>query len=182
MGIRTNKPNLSITNSLKMTIQLNSVVALTYDLYTNENNQEVFVEKADEQNPLVFLFGVGMMLPKFEENLAGLNSGDSYDFHLSAADAYGEMDESRIADLPKEMFGDMEIPAIGSVLPLQDDQGRQFSSRVKEITESAVIVDLNHPMAGKDLHFKGKIVAVREATQEELAHGHAHGIDGHASH
>jgi len=165
-----------------MTIQLNSVVALTYDLYTKENDQEVFVEKADEQNPLVFLFGVGMMLPKFEENLAGLNSGDNYDFHLAAEDAYGVIDESRVTDLSKEMFGDMEIPEIGSILPLQDDQGHQFSAKVKEVTESAVIVDLNHPMAGQDLHFIGKIISVRAATDEELAHGHAHGIDGEASH
>lgn len=165
-----------------MTIQANSVVALTYDLYTKENGQEVFVEKADEQNPLVFLFGVGMMLPKFEENLAGLNIGDNYDFHLAAEDAYGVKDDSRVTDLPKEMFGDMEIPAVGSILPLQDDQGHQFSARVKEITEAAVIVDLNHPMAGQDLHFVGKIISVREATSDELAHGHAHGIDGHASH
>ena len=165
-----------------MTIQLNSVVALTYDLYTKESDQEVFVEKADEQNPLVFLFGVGMMLPKFEENLAGLNIGDAYDFHLLAEDAYGAKDENRITDLPKEMFGDMEIPEIDSILPLQDDQGDQFSARVKEITESSVIVDLNHPMAGQDLHFIGKIISVRLATDEELEHGHAHGADGHASH
>lgn len=165
-----------------MTIQLNSVVALTYDLYTKENDQEVFVEKADEQNPLVFLFGVGMMLPKFEENLAGLNIGDAYDFHLAAEDAYGVKDDSRVTNLPKDMFGDMEIPAIGSILPLQDDQGHQFSARVKEVSETDVIVDLNHPMAGQDLHFIGKIISVRAATDDELAHGHAHGADGHESH
>ena len=165
-----------------MTIQLNSVVALTYDLYTKENDQEVFVEKADEQNPLVFLFGVGMMLPKFEENLAGLNVGDVYDFHLAAEDAYGVKDDSRVTNLPKDMFGDMEIPAIGSILPLQDDQGHQFSARVKEVSETDVIVDLNHPMAGQDLHFIGKIISVRAATDDELAHGHAHGADGHESH
>ena len=165
-----------------MTIKPNTVVALTYDLHTTKNGEKVFVEKATEENPLVFLFGVGMMLPKFEENLAGLNIGDNYDFHLAAEDAYGVKDDSRVTDLPKEMFGDMEIPAVGSILPLQDDQGHQFSARVKEITEAAVIVDLNHPMAGQDLHFVGKIISVREATSDELAHGHAHGIDGHASH
>ncbi|WP_395626348.1 peptidylprolyl isomerase [Daejeonella sp.] len=165
-----------------MTIQLNSVVALTYDLYTKENDQEEFVEKADEQNPLVFLFGVGMMLPKFEENLFGLNVGDTYDFHLAAEDAYGAKDDSRVTNLPKEMFGEMEIPVIGSILPLQDDQGHQFSARVKEISETDVIVDLNHPMAGQDLHFIGKIISVRIATDDELAHGHAHGADGHESH
>lgn len=165
-----------------MIIQSNSVVALTYDLYTKENDQEVFVEKADEENPLVFLFGVGMMLPKFEENLAGLNMGDQYDFHLIAEDAYGLKDENAITELSLDMFGDMEMPEIGSILPLQDNEGNQFRAKVNEINDSAVVVDLNHPMAGQDLHFIGKIISVRAATDEELAHGHAHGIDGQAGH
>ena len=165
-----------------MNIQPNSVVALTYDLYTTENGQEVFVEQATQENPLVFLYGVGMMLPKFEENLTGLKSGDTYDFHLSAIDAYGEKDETAITQLPINMFQDMEMPEVNAVLPLQDNHGNQFRARVTEITDEAVTVDLNHPMAGQDLHFTGTILEVREATEEELAHGHAHGVDGHSGH
>lgn len=165
-----------------MKIQSNSVVALTYDLYTKENGEEVFVEKADEQNPLVFLYDVGMMLPKFEENLEGLAAGDVYDFHLLAEDAYGSKDENAIAELPLDMFGEVEKPEVGAILPLQDNEGNQFRARVKEISDAAVIVDLNHPMAGQDLHFIGKILSVREATSEELSHGHAHGADGHSGH
>ncbi|WP_207428859.1 peptidylprolyl isomerase [Pedobacter sp. SYSU D00535] len=165
-----------------MRIQPNSVVALTYDLYTTENGQEVFVEKATEEQPLVFLYGVGMMLPKFEENLNGLSAGDNYDFHLAAADAYGEKDENAVAELGAEMFQGMDMPQVDSVLPLQDNHGNQFRARVTNVSESGVTVDLNHPMAGQDLHFKGQILNVREATQEELAHGHAHGADGHSGH
>lgn len=165
-----------------MTIQPNSVVALTYDLYTKENGEEVFVEKADEQNPLVFLYAVGMMLPKFEENLEGLSAGDAYDFHLAAEDAYGAKDENAVTELPLDMFGEMERPEIGSILPLQDNEGNQFRAKVKSVSDAAVTVDLNHPMAGQDLHFIGKILSVREATAEELDHGHAHGADGHAGH
>jgi FKBP-type peptidyl-prolyl cis-trans isomerase SlyD len=165
-----------------MNIKQNSVVALTYDLYTTENDQEIFVEKADEQNPLVFLYGQGMMLPKFEENLSGLAPGDTYDFELSAADAYGEKDETAITDLPIDMFSGMDTPQIDSVLPLQDNQGNQFRAKVTSVTNEAVTVDLNHPMAGQDLHFIGKILEVRDATPEELEHGHAHGIDGHSGH
>lgn len=165
-----------------MNIQSNSVVALTYDLYTTENGQEVFVEQATEESPLVFLYGVGMMLPKFEENLSGLNAGDNYDFHLSAADAYGEKDESAITELPIDMFKEMEMPEVNAVLPLQDNHGNQFRARVTAISDQAITVDLNHPMAGQDLHFKGTILEVREATKDELAHGHAHGIDGHSGH
>ena len=165
-----------------MTIQPNSVVALTYDLYTKKDGEEVFVEKADEANPLVFLYGVGMMLPKFEENLAGMKVGDTYDFHLEAGDAYGHKDEKAVADLPIDMFKDMEHPEIDSFIPLQDNEGNQFKARVAEISDEAVKVDLNHPMAGQDLHFIGKIMEVREATAEELSHGHAHGMDGHEAH
>jgi len=165
-----------------MTIQPNSVVALTYDLYTTQNGEEVFVEKADAENPLVFLYGAGMMLPKFEENLNGLSAGDTYDFELAAVDAYGEKDEAAIAELPVDMFKGNEMPMVDSILPLQDNQGNQFRARVTGVTDSAVTVDLNHPMAGQDLHFKGEILNVREATQEELDHGHAHGADGHSGH
>ncbi|EOR96619.1 FKBP-type peptidyl-prolyl cis-trans isomerase SlyD [Arcticibacter svalbardensis MN12-7] len=165
-----------------MKIQSNSVVALTYDLYTTENGEEVFVEKATEEQPLVFLYGVGMMLPKFEENLSGLGTGDAYDFHLAAVDAYGEKNESSITELPADMFEGMDKPEIGSVLPLQDNEGNQFRARVIGVTETGIQVDLNHPMAGQHLHFKGQIINVREATEEELSHGHVHGADGHEAH
>lgn len=165
-----------------MKIEPRSVVALTYDLYTTENGEEVFIEKATEENPLIFLYGKGVMLPKFEDNLRDLSPGDDYDFSLKAADAYGEIDESAIAPLPIDMFKDMDMPEINSVLPLQDNQGNQFMARVMEITEETVTVDLNHALAGKDLRFKGKILKVRGATPDELAHGHVHGIDGHSGH
>ncbi|TZF82746.1 peptidylprolyl isomerase [Pedobacter sp. BS3] len=165
-----------------MTIKPQSVVALTYDLYTTKDGEKVFVEQATKENPLVFLYGVGMMLPRFEENLSGLTSGDTYDFELAAADAYGEKDENAIAELPVDMFKGTELPAVDSILPLQDNQGNQFRARVVSVDSNVVVVDLNHPMAGQDLHFKGEILNVREATADELSHGHAHGIDGHGGH
>ncbi|MBE9601410.1 peptidylprolyl isomerase [Pedobacter sp. MC2016-24] len=166
-----------------MSIKPNTVVSLTYELHTtNEEGQQVFVEKADEQNALVFLYGTGMMLPKFEEHLAGLNVGDEYGFELSAADGYGEIDPGAFADLPVDMFKEAGLPAVGDVIPLQDNQGNHFRAGVTAVHEDVVNVDLNHPMAGKDLIFAGKIIAVREATEEELAHGHAHGADGHSGH
>ncbi|SMC59557.1 FKBP-type peptidyl-prolyl cis-trans isomerase [Pedobacter nyackensis] len=166
-----------------MSIKPNTVVSLTYELHTtNEEGQQVFVEKTDKENPLVFLYGTGMMLPKFEEHLAGLKVGDSYGFELSAADGYGEIDPGAFADLPVDMFKEAGLPAVGDVIPLQDNQGNHFRAGVTAIHEDVVNVDLNHPMAGKDLIFAGEILAVREATQEELAHGHAHGADGHSGH
>jgi FKBP-type peptidyl-prolyl cis-trans isomerase SlyD len=166
-----------------MSIKPNTVVSLTYELHTtNEEGQQVFVEKADEQNPLVFLYGTGMMLPKFEEHLDGLNVGDEYKFELTAADGYGEQDPGAFADLPKDMFKDVDLPNVGDVIPLQDNEGNHFRAGVTGVHEDTVSVDLNHPMAGKNLIFGGTIIAVREATAEEMSHGHAHGADGHEGH
>lgn len=168
-----------------MNISQNTVVSLTYELHTtNEEGQQVFVEKAEESQALVFLYGVGMMLPKFEEHLTGLKAGDEYSFELTAADGYGDIDPAAFTDLPKAMFEQAggELPNVGDIIPLQDNSGNQFRAAVTAIGEEAISVDLNHPMAGKNLIFAGKIVSVREATEEELAHGHAHGADGHQGH
>jgi FKBP-type peptidyl-prolyl cis-trans isomerase SlyD len=166
-----------------MKIKPQHVVSLTYDLYVKEDNgTEGLVESATEEQPLVFLYGAGQMLPKFEENLSELSTGDSYEFHLAAEDAYGQYDDEAVASLPKEMFQGTDIPEIGSMLPLQDNHGNHFQGQVVSVAEDSVIVDLNHPMAGQELHFKGMIINVRPATAEELSHGHAHGPDGHHHH
>ena len=165
-----------------MKIEPQHVVSLTYDLYVDQNGTETLTESATQEQPLTFLFGAGQMLPKFEETLSSLSTGDTYEFRLSAQDAYGEYDEEAVANLPKEMFQGQEIPEIGSVLPLQDNNGNRFQAQVVSVAEDAVIVDLNHPMAGQELHFKGSILNVRPATPEELSHGHAHGPDGHHAH
>ena len=165
-----------------MKIESQHVVSVTYDLYVDQDGTENLVESATEEQPLTFLFGVGQMLPKFEENLSALSTGDTYDFKLSAEDAYGEYDDEAVANLPKEMFSGADMPEIGSILPLQDNNGNRFQGQVVSVAEDAVVVDLNHPMAGQELHFKGNILNVRPATQEELSHGHAHGADGHQGH
>ncbi|GAB3925682.1 FKBP-type peptidyl-prolyl cis-trans isomerase [Mucilaginibacter myungsuensis] len=166
-----------------MKIEAQHVVSLTYDLYVkNQSGVEELVEKTTEEQPLTFLYGAGQMLPKFEENLSTLSTGDTYDFRLTAEDAYGEHDEEAIANLPIQMFEGQDLPEVGAVLPLQDNQGNHFQGQVISIAEDAVLVDLNHPMAGQELHFSGKILNVRPANTEELAHGHAHGPDGHHAH
>lgn len=168
-----------------MNISSNNVVSITYELHTTTpEGQQVFVEKANEDQPLVFLYGVGMMLPKFEEHLAGLNPGDEYSFELSPADGYGEIDATAHVDLPIDMFKQAggDLPNVGDIIPLQDNNGNQFRAGVTGVHEEYISVDLNHPMAGKNLIFSGKVLAVREATQDELSHGHAHGADGHSGH
>lgn len=166
-----------------MTIDKNHVVALQYTLnQIEENGEKTFVEQTTADQPFTFLYGVGMMLPKFEEQLLGMVAGDKKSFTIVPEDGYGERDDNAKTELPVEMFEESGMPPIGAILPLQDGQGNHVNAMVLEITPESVVVDLNHPMAGKTLHFDLEVQSTRPATEEELDHGHAHGIDGHEAH
>src|SRR5690625_1836626 len=158
-----------------MAVAKNQVVNLNYTLHSIENDEKVFVESTESSDPLTFLYGVGMMLPKFEEHISGLEEGDKKSFELSPEDAYGEKDEKAIAQLPAEMFQETGFPKEGDVLPLQDNEGNQFRAVVAEVSPDVVVADLNHPMAGKTLHFEVEILNTRPATEEELANGQSQG-------
>ena len=123
-----------------------------------------------------------MMLPKFEEELQGMSAGEQKSFTITAEEGYGEKQDDATVQLPVEMFEQSGMPPVGAILPLQDPEGNHLNAIVLEVSPEAVTVDLNHPMAGKTLHFDIEVVATRPATEEELAHGHAHGIDGNAGH
>lgn len=174
----------SLTKKRKiMTIDHNHVVAVSYILHTiEEDGSKVLVEETTAENPLTFLYGVGMMIPKFEQNILGLKAGDKAAFVIQPEEAYGEKQEDAIAQLPIDMFGEAGIPPVGAILPLSDDQGNNFQAFVVEVTPEVVIADLNHPMAGKVLDFQVEILNTRPATEEELSHGHAHGVDGDEAH
>lgn len=166
-----------------MTIDNNHVVALTYTLHTiEENGEKLFVENTTTDNPLTFLYGVGMMIPKFEESIKGLSIGDKKSFDIAASEAYGEKDPEAKAQLPIDMFQESGVPPVDAILPLTDSNGNNFQATVVEVTPEFVVADLNHPMAGKTLNFEVEILNTRPATEEELSHGHAHGIDGNEAH
>lgn len=166
-----------------MQITKNTVVSLTYVLKHDNANGEI-IEETRAGDPLVFLYGNGQMLPKFEENLSTLKTGDAFEFTLTSADAYGEKDQDAIIDLDKGIFmidgkTDDELLTIGNVIPMRDDQGNMLQGTVVSVSNDSVRMDFNHPMAGNTLHFTGKVVDVRIATDEELSHGHVHGAGGH---
>ncbi|KAF5066791.1 FKBP-type peptidyl-prolyl cis-trans isomerase SlyD [anaerobic digester metagenome] len=169
--------------SQKMVISKNKVVSLTYELKLDNAEGEV-VDMADAAQPLVFLYGAGNMLPKFESNLAELKADDNFEFTLSSDDAYGPVIEEAVVDLPIDIFMvdgkiDPDMLFVGNVIPMQDNEGRPLDGTVVSITDDKVKMDFNHPMAGKTLHFTGKILELREATAEEISHGHVHGPHGH---
>lgn len=165
-----------------MAVAKNQVVNLNYTLHSIEDGEKVFIESTESAEPLTFLYGAGMMLPKFEEHIEGLKEGDKKSFELVPEDAYGEKDERAIAQLPAEMFAETGIPPVGEIIPLQDNEGNQFRAVVVEVSPEVVVADLNHPMAGKTLHFDIEIINVRPATAEELDHGHSHGPNGTETH
>ncbi len=168
-----------------MKIENRTVVSLGYTLSVNENGAEVQVEKTDNNNPFTFLFGVGGLLPEFEQNLEGKTIGDSFDFIIKAENGYGVSNDGNIVRIPKSTFANEQgvveesVLQIGNVIPMMDPDGNKFQGLVREVNVDFVIMDFNHPLADKDLHFVGEIFEVRLATLEELQHGHAHGAGGH---
>lgn len=161
-----------------MVVTKDKVVSLTYELRV-DNNQGEIIETVDRNSPLTFLFGTGSLLPKFEDYLAGLKIGDTFDFNLLSKDAYGDFDESSVIQIPLQAFEmdgkvDYELVKTGNKIPMQDSEGHRLTGTVKSIDKDTVTMDFNHPLAGNHLFFKGEIVDVRPATEDELTHGHAH--------
>lgn len=165
-----------------MIAEKNNVVSIVYELRTGSKEGEI-VESLSPENPLTFLFGTGGLLPKFEEQLSGLKSGENFEFLLHSEDAYGPVVENAIVDVPQSVFEvdgkiDENLMKIGTTVPMMDSEGRRLNGKVIDIVGDAVKMDFNHPMAGNDLFFKGEITDVRSATDEELSHGHVHQSGG----
>lgn len=165
-----------------MTISNEKVVSLTYELKVDSKDGDI-IESINAENPLSFLFGTGNLLPKFEENIQGLKVGDQFDFDLTASDAYGEINDTAIVDVPTSVFMadgvlDESLVKVGNTIPMRDNAGNRLNGVVKEISDENVKMDFNHPLAGNHLFFKGEVTDVREATEEELSHGHIHGAGG----
>lgn len=166
-----------------MNIAKNTVVSLAYELRA-DNAQGDVVEKVSALEPAEFLFGAGGLLPLFEKNLDGKAAGEPFEFVISSEEGYGPIDEEAIVDIPKDVFmvdGKIAEDLLfeGNVISMRDGEGNSMMGRVVEIADEAVVMDFNHPMAGKNLHFSGNVIAVRAATPEEVTHGHVHGAGGH---
>lgn len=150
-----------------------AMVTLTYNLHVDDENGEL-VEQATEAHPLQFLYGAGAMLPKFESQLAGLREGEPFNIKLGKNDAYGEVNEDAVVELPKHVFivggnFDNELVKIGNTVPMMSSNGQRLNGLVLEVNDDVVTMDFNHPLAGEDLYFSGKVMALREASDEEVA-------------
>jgi FKBP-type peptidyl-prolyl cis-trans isomerase SlyD len=156
-----------------MKIDQNKMVSLIYELREAGKEGRV-LEVLKEDRPLSFIFGTGRLLPAFEANLSSLGSGDTFSFNLNAEEAYGDRREEMVIDVPISVFMqdgkiDENICRVGNEVPLVDGSGNPLLGIINEVTEDFVKMDFNHPMAGIELFFSGKIIEVREPTQKELS-------------
>lgn len=155
-----------------MKIEKNKVVALSYTLEVEGD----IIETVNADKPMEFIFGTGYLLPKFEENIAGKSIGDDFSFTLTASEGYGEVNKDAIVELPVDMFkidGKVEegLLTVGNVLPMQDSDGNRLQGAIDEIKDDVVVMNFNHPLAGSSLNFKGSVVSVRDASENELTNG-----------
>jgi FKBP-type peptidyl-prolyl cis-trans isomerase SlyD len=164
-------------NVYHVKVKKNRIVVLDYKLNKDDAKGEL-IEETFGSEPLKFLYGAGKMIPSFEENIEGLSTGEKTSFSIPSDQAYGEYRQEALVDFPIEKFLQNDLTRddlhLGKQVNMQDQEGRVFTGVIKSVSIQEVKVDFNHPMAGQDLFFSVEIKEVREATEGELDHGHAH--------
>jgi FKBP-type peptidyl-prolyl cis-trans isomerase SlyD len=133
-------------------------------------------------NPLAYLHGGNNIVPGLESQLVGKSVGDKVNAVVSPTEGYGEANEGRLQVLPREAFGDMELGPGMQLATRDPETGGVIPFWISEVGPDGVTIDFNHPLAGVTLHFDVEIMLIREATDDERAHGHPHGLDGQAGH
>ena len=155
-----------------MEIKPNSVVSFHYTAKDKETG-EIYDSSFQRGEPIKVLIGANQIIPGLEKRLIGLQKGQEAVIEVPAEEAYGQRNPELIQSLPREYFEGIELQK-GLPLQMRTPEGQVIYLVVVDFDESGVTVDMNHPLAGRDLVFEIKIEDVREATPEELAHGHAH--------
>ena len=159
----------------KDSVQDGQIVSMEYTLRVGGE----ILDTSNGQEPLQFLAGYGNIISGLEKEMMGMKIGDSKDVVVAPADGYGEFDEEAYMDVPRKEFPkDMPMEE-GIELNVSDDEGQARYARIESVDGESVRLNFNHPLAGMELHFNVKVVALREPTDEEKEHGHAHAGDGH---
>ncbi len=158
-----------------MKVQDGCVVSMDYTLHVDGE----LVDTSSGRAPLEFLQGAGNIIPGLEDELYEMAVGESKKVVVAPVDGYGEFDSEAVVEVPREEFPP-EIPLeVGVELQVTDESGNPMLARITAVTDDLVVLDFNHPLAGKELHFDVKIVGLRDATDEEMEHGHAHDEEHH---
>jgi FKBP-type peptidyl-prolyl cis-trans isomerase SlyD len=158
-----------------MKVAENTVVVIDYTL---KDNDGAVIDSSEGAGPLAYLHGAGNIIAGLEDALLGKEAGDEVQAAIPAEKAYGERVEEMKQDVPKELFGGVDNIEVGMQFQSETDQGPVLVT-VVEIKEDMITVDGNHPLAGMQLNFDVTVREVREASEEELEHGHVHGEHGH---
>lgn len=149
-------------------------IAVKYEMYEVSDGKETLIEATTEEQPLRVITDFGMVpIAAFEEKIKDLATGDSFELVLAPEEAFGEFVAERVVDLDKAVFspnGQFDDTQIrpGVIVPLQNENGQRFMAQIVEVGEEKVKIDLNHPLAGKSVKFKGTIIESHEATQDEI--------------
>jgi FKBP-type peptidyl-prolyl cis-trans isomerase SlyD len=154
-------------------IQDGQVVKLDYTLTVDGK----VVDTSEGNQPIQFIQGHGQIIPGLEDQLYGMRIGEQKDVVVQPDRGYGEIDPDNFADIPRNQFPP-EIPLEpGTELELRDQDGQLMDARIAQVGKENVRLDFNHPLAGKELNFNVQVVGIRNATEEEISHGHVH--EGH---
>lgn len=146
------------------------VVSMDYTLHVDGK----VVDSSEGDEPLQFIQGMGHIIPGLENELYDMKVGDNKQVVVSAKDGYGELDTEAFMDVPRDAFP-TDVPLEkGTELELRDQSGHPMFARIETISEDNIRLNMNHPLAGKELHFDVKIAGLRPATEEEVSHGHVH--------
>lgn len=154
-----------------MEITKNKVASIHYTLRDNEGT---VIDSSEGRDPLLYLHGAGNLIPGMEEGLEGKSEGEKFNIKIEPEKGYGEKDENLIQKVPRAAFGD---PEVKPGMRFSTNQGGVVT--VTDVGLDAVTVDSNHPLAGVPLNFDVEVVEVRNASAEEISHGHVHGAGGH---
>jgi FKBP-type peptidyl-prolyl cis-trans isomerase SlyD len=157
-----------------MKISDNKVVVLHYAV---SDSEDTLIDSSYDHSPLAVIQGSHYLIPGLETELVGHEAGDKFEVAVTAENAYGEREDGFVQTVPKAMFGGIEDLDVGSQLRATTDEGEQ-TVIVIDVQDDEITVDGNHPLAGIDLKFDVEILEVRDATEEELEHGHVHGEGG----
>jgi FKBP-type peptidyl-prolyl cis-trans isomerase SlyD len=159
-----------------MKIEKGRVVDIDYSLHLGDGE---IVDRSEPDEPLTYLHGEGDIVPGLESALEGAAVGDRKQVVVAPGDGYGTHDPAGIQRVPRQAFPQGFQPQVGMQLSAQGPDGDEVMFVIQKVELDAVTIDLNHPLAGKTLHFDVTVREVREATAEELQHGHVHGPEGH---
>lgn len=149
----------------------NSVVSIHYKLTDNDGN---VIDTSEGMEPLTYLHGVGNLIPGLEKELVGKVENDALSVKVQPADGYGESMQELVESVPKTAFQGVDNIEVGMSFETKNPNGDMQRIAVKKVEGDMVTVDANHPLAGVELNFDVTIISVREATEEEVAHGHVH--------